>query len=172
MKEQGDCTVCGTWAIDARCVRPFCLGEGQRKKQIPGGNDRKKATATAKQKQGQGQRKKQIPEGNDRKKGNGKGKRRSRFPGGMTERTAKAKAKARARARKKQIPGGNDRRKATANRRRSLSGGWFGWVLEGWVEVVPGWVVALDEFNFCSRVRRLSSFSRAMALRTYRKYSK
>ena len=39
-------------------------------------------------------------------------------------------------------------RKATANRRRFFSGGWFGWVLEGWVEVVPGRIVALDEFNF------------------------
>jgi len=41
-------------------------------------------------------KKKQIPKGNDSKKGNGnsKGKRRSRFPEGMTERKATATAKA------------------------------------------------------------------------------
>jgi len=46
------------------CVRSVS-GEGQKKKQIPGGNDRKKGN-------GKGTKKKQIPEGNDRKKGNGK----------------------------------------------------------------------------------------------------
>ena len=39
------------------------------------------------------QGKKQIPGGNDRKKGTGNGKGRSRFPRGMTERKAKATAR-------------------------------------------------------------------------------
>jgi hypothetical protein len=61
----------------------------KRQKQIPAGNDRKKG-------KGKRQRKKQIPGGNDRKKGKGKkGKGRSRFPQGMTERKARAKGGAR-----------------------------------------------------------------------------
>ena len=36
----------------------------------------------------------QIHGGNDSKKGKGKGKKRSRYPGGMTERKAKAKEEA------------------------------------------------------------------------------
>ena len=55
-------------------------------------------------------REKQILKGNDRKKGSGKGKGRSRFPRGMTERKAKAK--------EKQIPKGNDSKKGKGGRSR------------------------------------------------------
>jgi hypothetical protein len=88
------------------CVRSVS-GEGQKKKQIPGGNDRKKG-------RGKDNGRSRFREGMTAKKGNGKGNGRSRFPEGMTERKATARAKEEADSR------GNDRKKGNGKSTKIL----------------------------------------------------